>query len=66
MNPDVGKCIIIGQTVEAIIKQFEIEGKIWSPLLFNLTFMKALTIYGLTVSLALLGFSNSQSFWKLK
>ncbi|TYG83876.1 hypothetical protein ES288_D01G203700v1 [Gossypium darwinii] len=57
IGPGVGQGTIVGQVVEGIARQPEAEGKIRGTLLLSLTFMEALTIYGLVVALTLL-FTN--------
>ncbi|KAK0571855.1 hypothetical protein LWI29_022677 [Acer saccharum] len=54
IGPGVGQGTAAGQAVEGIARQPEAEGKIRGTLLLSLTFMEALTIYGLVVALALL------------
>jgi F-type H+-transporting ATPase subunit c len=53
----VGQGTAAGQAVEGIARQPEAEGKIRGTLLLSLSFMEALTIYGLVVALTLL-FAN--------
>ncbi|TYH88687.1 hypothetical protein ES332_D01G205400v1 [Gossypium tomentosum] len=57
IGPGIGQGTIVGQVVEGIARQPEAEGKIRGTLLLSLTFMEALTIYGLVVALTLL-FTN--------
>jgi F-type H+-transporting ATPase subunit c len=57
IGPDVGQGIAAGQAVEGIARQPEVEVKIRGTLLLSLSFMEALTIYGIVVALALL-FAN--------
>jgi F-type H+-transporting ATPase subunit c len=57
IGPEVGQGTATGQAAEGITRQPEVEGKIRGTLLLSLAFMKALTIYGLVVTLALL-FAN--------
>jgi F-type H+-transporting ATPase subunit c len=47
----IGQGTVVGQIVEGIAKQLEVEGKIPCTLLLSLTFMETLTIYGLVVVL---------------
>ena len=54
IGPSVGQDTIASQVVEGTPRQPEVEGKIRGTLLLSLAFMKALTIYGLVVSLTLL------------
>ncbi|KAG4127251.1 hypothetical protein ERO13_D10G206400v2 [Gossypium hirsutum] len=57
IGPRVGQGTAAGQAIEGIARQPEAEGKIRGTLLLSLTFMEALTIFGLIVALALL-FAN--------
>ena len=54
IGPGVGQGTVASQVVEGTPRQPEVEGKIRGTLLLSLAFMKALTIYGLVVSLTLL------------
>ena len=54
IGPGVGQGTDASQVVEGTARQPEAEGKMRGTLLLSLTFMKALTIYGLVVSLTLL------------
>ena len=54
IGPGVGQGTVASQVVEGTARQPEAEGKMRGTLLLSLTFMKALTIYGLVVSLTLL------------
>ncbi|KAK4349414.1 hypothetical protein RND71_032169 [Anisodus tanguticus] len=54
IGPGVGQGTVAGQAVKGIARQLEADGKIRGTLLLSLAFMKALTIYGLVVALALL------------
>ena len=57
IGPGIGQGTAAGQAVEGIARQPEAEGKIRGTLLLSLSFMEALTIYGLVVALVLL-FAN--------
>ena len=54
IGPAVGQGTVASQVVEGTARQPEAKGKIRGTLLLSLAFMKALTIYGLVVSLTLL------------
>ncbi|CAK9228795.1 unnamed protein product [Sphagnum troendelagicum] len=51
IRPGIGQGIVVGQVVEGIARQPEAQGKIRRILLLSLTFMEALTIYGLVIAL---------------
>ncbi|KAG5615092.1 hypothetical protein H5410_014916 [Solanum commersonii] len=57
IGPRARQGTIPSQAIEGIARQPEAVGKIRYTLLLSLAFMKALTIYGLVVALALL-FAN--------
>ncbi|KAI8018589.1 hypothetical protein LOK49_LG04G00966 [Camellia lanceoleosa] len=57
IGPGVGQGTAVGQAVEGITRQPEVEGKIRGNLLLSLAFMVSLTIYGQIVALELL-FAN--------
>ncbi len=47
----IGQGIVVGQAIEGIARQSEVESKIRRTLLLSLAFMEALTIYGLVIAL---------------
>ena len=57
IGPGIGQGTASGKAIERLARQPEAEGKIRGTLLLFLAFMKALTIYGLVVALAII-FAN--------